>query len=75
LFVRVDALPNKLYRWTGTNWMQLDKETTDTYLNEDYIKHLAWLVRQGHTDLDDLTNQEQQEVENVIIRRNSSNLT
>jgi len=55
-------LPNKLYRWTGTNWMQLDKETTDTYLNEDYIKHLTWLVRQGHMEIDDLTEQEQEEV-------------
>lgn len=54
--------------------MQLDKETTDTYLNEDYIKHLTWLVRQGHTALDDLTEQEQQEVENVI-GRNRSNRT
>ena len=55
--------------------MQLDKETTDTYLNEDYVKHLVWLVKQGHTDLDDLTSQEQQEVENVIHRRNSGNRT
>lgn len=55
-------MPNKLYRWTGTNWMQLDKETTDTYLNEDYIKHLTWLVRQGHMEIDDLTEQEQEEV-------------
>ena len=52
--------------------MQLDKETTDTYLNEDYIKHLTWLVKNGHTELDDLTIQEQQEVDNAI-KRNSSN--
>lgn len=54
--------------------MQLDKETTDTYLNVDYVNHLTWLVKQGHTDLDDLTNQEQQEVENAI-QRNRSNTT
>ena len=42
--------------------MQLDKETTDTYLNEDYVKHLAWLVKQGHMEIDDLTEQEQDEV-------------
>jgi hypothetical protein len=62
LFVRVDSLPNKLFRWTGSNWMQLDKETTDTYLNEDYITHLTWLVKQGHIEIDDLTEQEQEEV-------------
>ena len=62
MFVRVDALPNKLFRWTGSNWMQLDKETTDTYLNEDYLTHLTWLVKQGHIEIDDLTEQEQEEV-------------
>ena len=74
MFVRVDALPNKLYRWTGTNWMQLDKETTDTYLNEEYITHLVYLVQNGHTELEELTKQEQEEVENAI-RRHSSNST
>ena len=66
MFVRVDALPNKLFRWTGTNWMQLDKETTDTYLNEDYVTHLTWLVKQGHMELDDLTYQEQEEVKSKL---------
>ena len=42
--------------------MQLDKETTDTYLNDDYVTHLTWLVRQGHMEIDDLTEQEQDEV-------------
>tara|TARA_B100000989_G_scaffold126549_1_gene93880 strand:- start:1509 stop:1649 length:141 start_codon:yes stop_codon:yes gene_type:complete len=42
--------------------MQLDKETTDTYLNDDYVKHLTWLVRQGHMELEELTEQEQEEV-------------
>lgn len=74
MFVRVDALPNKLYRWTGTNWMQLDKETTDTYLNEEYITHLVYLVQNGHTELEELTKQEQEEVENAI-RRHSGNST
>jgi len=66
LFVRVDALPNKLFRWTGSNWMELSKEVTDTYLNEDYITHLTWLVKQGHMEIDDLTEQEQEEVKHKL---------
>jgi hypothetical protein len=66
LFVRVDALPNKLFRWTGSNWMELSKEITDTYLNEDYITHLTWLVKQGHMEIDDLTEQEQEEVKHKL---------
>tara|TARA_B100001093_G_C26809971_1_gene1007159 strand:- start:227 stop:367 length:141 start_codon:yes stop_codon:yes gene_type:complete len=42
--------------------MQLDKETTDTYLNDDYVTHLTWLVKQGHMEIDDLTEHEQEEV-------------
>jgi len=72
LFVRVDTLPNKLFRWTGTNWMQLDKEITDSYLNTEYIQHLTDQVVQGYTDAQDLTLQEQEEVENAIQRRNSN---
>jgi len=61
-----------LYRWTGTNWMQLDKQITDTYLNEEYIEHLTDQVQKGYTDTDDLTVQEQEEVENAIHRRRSN---
>jgi hypothetical protein len=52
--------------------MELSKELTDSYLNEDYVTHLTYLVENGHTELDDLTIQEQQEVENAI-KRNHSN--
>jgi hypothetical protein len=70
--VRVDTLPNKLFRYTGTNWMQLDKEITDTYLNDEYVEHLTDQVTQGYTDIFDLTTQEQEEVENAIQRRGSN---
>lgn len=69
--MRVDTLPNKLFRWTGTNWMQLDKQLTDTYLNDEYVEHLTDQVQRGYTDVDDLTVQEQEEVENAIQRRSN----
>jgi hypothetical protein len=49
--------------------MQLDKQLTDTYLNEGYVEHLTDQVQRGYTDVDDLTVQEQEEVENAIQRR------
>ena len=70
--MRVDTLPNKLFRYTGTNWMQLDKEITDTYLNDEYVEHLTDQVTQGYTDIFDLTTQEQEEVEYAIQRRGSN---
>ena len=70
--MRVDVLPNKLFRYTGMNWMQLDKEVTDTYLNEQYVEHLTDQVVKGYTDPEDLTIQEQEEVESAIKRRSSN---
>ena len=70
--MRVDAMPNRLFRYTGTNWMAIEKETTDTYLNEQYVEHLKNLVVNGYTDIEDLTAQEQEEVNNAI-KRSSSN--
>lgn len=69
--MRVDSLPNKLYRFNGAQWMQIAKET-DSYLNEEYVSHLTDQVLQGVTDIDDLTDQEQEEVENAIKRRGSN---
>ncbi len=69
--MRVDVLPNRLFRYTGMNWMQLDKEVTDTYLNEDYIEHLTDQVVRGLVEIEDLTVQEQEEVTNAIQRRRS----
>ena len=70
--MRVDSLPNKLYRYNGAQWMQIAKET-DTYLNEEYVTHLTDQVVKGITDIEDLTEQEQQEVEDELRKRNSSN--
>ena len=49
--------------------MQLEKEITDTYLNDEYVEHLTDQVVKGFTDVEDLTVQEQEEVENAIQRR------
>lgn len=70
--MRVDTLPNKLYRYNGTQWMNIPKDT-DTYLSKQYIIHLGDQVVSGITDIEDLTEQEQQEVENELRKRNISN--
>jgi hypothetical protein len=51
--------------------MELSKELTYTYLVEDYVQHLTDKVQDGEIDPDDLTDHEQEEVENAIQRRSS----
>ena len=63
LFLRVDMLPNKLYKWNGQKWIEVAKSTTDRYAyEEEYIKYITEKVITGEYDIDDLSKPEQEEV-------------
>ena len=71
LFLRVDALPSKLYKWNGKNWMESNKDSTDTYVYKDeYIKHLIEKLSTGEYDIDDLNEAEAEQVK-AILSKNS----
>ena len=39
IFVRVDQMPNRVFKFEGKDWMEIDKESTDSYtFDEEYIK-------------------------------------
>jgi hypothetical protein len=63
MFLRVDILPNKLYKWNGQKWIEVAKSTTDRYAyEEEYIKYITEKVITGEYDIDDLSKPEQEEV-------------
>ena len=63
LFLRVDMLPNKLYKWNGQKWIEVAKSTTDRYAyEEEYIKYITDKIVSGEYDMDDLSKAEQEEV-------------
>ena len=63
MFLRVDMLPNKLYKWNGQKWIEVAKTTTDRYAyEEEYIKYITEKIQSGEYDIDDLTKAEQEEV-------------
>jgi len=63
LFLRVDQLPNRLYKWNGQKWIEVSKDAADWYAYEDqYIKFLVEKVRSGEYDFNDLSKVEQEEV-------------
>ena len=63
MFLRVDILPNKLYKWNGQKWIEVVKSTTDRYAyEEEYIKYITTKIIQGEYDMDDLSKPEQDAV-------------
>lgn len=69
LFVRVDMTPNKVYKFTGNTWIEINKQQTDTYLfDEEYIQHLISKIESGEYDLDLLSESERTQIEEYLSR-------
>jgi hypothetical protein len=63
-FVRTDRTPNQVYKFNGSDWIQVDKTVSDSYTyNIAYIDHLIEKISQGEYDPDLLSNSEQEQLE------------
>ena len=38
IFVRVDVLPNRVFKFDGKKWLEQNKTITQSYLDKDYTK-------------------------------------
>jgi hypothetical protein len=67
LYLRVDYLPNKLHKWNGIKWIEVDKAATDRYsYDEEYIKHLIARLATGEYDPELLSVIEQEQIQRYI---------
>jgi len=58
-FMRVDQMPNVLYKFNGHHWIIVDKTLTDNYTYDDaYIEHLIAKLTSGEYDPDMLSDAE-----------------
>jgi len=63
LFLRVDYMPSKLFKWVGTRWIEIDKDVTSAYAyDKEYIRLLVEKISTGEYDIDDLNHTEQEQV-------------
>ena len=63
MFLRVDMLPNKLFKWNGQKWIEIAKTTTDRYAyEEEYIQYLLQKIRTREYTMDDLSSVERDQV-------------
>lgn len=71
VFVRVDQMPNRVYKFEGKGWMEIDKDTSDTYtFDEEYIKYIINQIKSGEYDIDLLSEAERHQVE-IYLTKNS----
>lgn len=73
IFVRVDALPNRVFKFNGYKWIEVNRERTDTHLtNPDYIQFLIDKIASGEYDVDLLSDSERGMIEEHINGQNNT---
>ena len=64
IFVRVDISPNRVYKFDGSKWIEINKESSQSYLyDQEYIKFLIEKIASGEYDLDSFSDAEKAEIE------------
>ena len=72
IFVRVDTLPNKVFRFDGNKWIEVNKNLTATYLyDQEYIKYLVEKIDSGEYDVELLSEQERTQIEEYLSNQKS----
>ena len=67
VFTRVDILPNKVFKYDGRNWIEINKETSNTYLyNTKYLEYLVEMIAKGEYDPELLSDNERAQIEDHI---------
>jgi hypothetical protein len=63
IYLRVDYLPNRLFKFNGDKWIEVDREQKDLYAyNEMYIKYLIDQIAAGKYDTDSLNELEREQI-------------
>jgi len=69
IFVRVDQMPNRVYKFEGKDWMEIDKDYSDSYtFDEEYIKYIIAQIKTGEYDIDLLSEAERHQVEIYLTK-------
>ena len=72
IFVRVDILPNRVYKFDGAKWIEINKAVSDTYLHDQqYIKYLIGKIEKGEYDVELLSENEKAQIEQYLKNQNT----
>ena len=69
-FVRVDVLPNRVYKFDGTRWIMVNKDTSKSYIHDqEYIKYLVSKIDSGEYDIELLSEPEKEQIEEYLTKK------
>ena len=67
MYLRVDMLPSKLFKWNEKKWIEVDKTKTDSFAyDRAYIQHLIEKIDTGEYDVDLLTDAEREQIKEYL---------
>lgn len=66
LFVRVDVLPNRVFKFDGKKWLEQNKNLSQSYMDQGYIEFLIDKLNNGEYDPDQLSESEKAELEDYL---------
>jgi hypothetical protein len=67
VFLRTDYLPNRLFKWNNSKWIEIDKNSNDRLAyNSAYIEHLIDKIQSGEYDIEDVNDAERAEIEQFL---------
>lgn len=67
IFIRVDVLPNRVFKFDGIRWIEINKNSTNTYMyDKAYIEYLVKQIELGQYDIDLLSENEKQMIEEYL---------
>jgi len=73
LFVRVDKLPNQLYKFNGQTWIAVDKTLTDSYTYDTaYLDYLIEALAKGQYELELLNDTEREQIAKRLSEKSES---
>ena len=72
MFLRVDSYPNRLYKFNGFRWIEVDKSLSDLYTyDEAYMDYLIAKIASGEYDAELLTDNERDQLAIRLKQTNS----
>lgn len=67
VFTRVDVLPNKVFKFDGKTWIEVNKNLSNTYLyNTKYLEYLIEMIDNGQYDPELLSENEKAQIEDYL---------